>query len=144
MVEAITYGRANGRYACGDSYTNLTVVNFRGPGGVKASAYCCNMNIDMDGEPHAYGPPFEPTITPTENLRNGGWLDTAQNAAKKPLYEAALKTLEGLEKKKADLLKPPAPAGGAAAAAPPAPPDPKVIKCLDEQIAARKKELEWK
>ncbi len=42
------------------------------------------MNIDMDGEPHAYGPPFEPTITPTENLGNGGWLD-AQNAARKPL-----------------------------------------------------------
>jgi hypothetical protein len=144
MVEVITYGRANGRYACGDSYTNLTVVNFRGPGGVKASAYCCNMNIDMDGEPHAYGPPFDPKITPTENLRNGGWLDTGQNAAKKPLYEAALKTLEGLEKKKADLLKPPAPAGGAPAAPPPAPPDPKVIKALDEQIAALKKEMKKK
>jgi hypothetical protein len=129
MVEAITYKAAAQKFGCGDTYTNLTVVNFSGPGGVKASAYCCNMNIDMDGEPHAYGPPLDPKIKPIENLWNGGWLDTAQNLAKKNIYEAAKKAFEELEKKKADLVV----KAKASATPAPATPDPAVAD-LDKQL----------
>ena len=61
MVEPITFLRAGAKFACGDDiYTNLMVVNFTGPGGIEASAYCCNVNIDIDGEPQAYGPADNP------------------------------------------------------------------------------------
>ena len=73
MVEAIVPSRAADKFGCGKTYENLMVVNFSGPGGVKASAYCCNVNIDIDGEPQAYGPSDDPEIKPKERLWNGGW-----------------------------------------------------------------------
>jgi hypothetical protein len=140
MAGVITYRRADGRYACGDTYTNLTVVNFSGPDGVQASAYCCNMNIDMDAEPQAYAPPFDTHLVPMENLWNGGWKTTAQNTALKAEYDATTKHLEELEKKKADLSNAPA-AGAASSGKPGTPPDPKVLKQLDDQIEDAKKTL---
>src|SRR5258707_12993239 len=92
MVETIALKRAYstkykmqrfGSGTKGAAYTNLLVVNFFGPAGARASAYCCNMNIDLDAEPQAYGPVGDPKITPIENLSNGGWLGTAPNTAKK-------------------------------------------------------------
>ena len=61
------------------------------------------MNIDMDGEPHAYGPPFEPKIKPMENLRERRLAGHRAERGQETLYEAAKKTFEELEKKKADL-----------------------------------------
>ena len=58
MVEPITFLRAGAKFACGDAFTNLTIVNISGPGGVEASAYCCNMNIDIDGEPRPTARPI--------------------------------------------------------------------------------------
>jgi len=133
-VEAIVPRRAaKDGFGCGDAYANLTVVNFTGPGGVKASAYCCNMNIDIDGEPQAYGPSDDPKIHPREDLWNGGWRNEAQNQAKKDTYEAAKKAFEDLEKKKADLIAKEKPSNDPAKPAP-APPDPVAMKKLDKEI----------
>jgi hypothetical protein len=145
MAELITYERA-GHYACGDELTNILVVNFRGPGGVRASAYSCQMNIDMDAEPHAYAPPFDAHLQPLENLANGGWKDTAQNAALKVRWQGLLNRIDELEKKKADLLKPPAPAAGAGSGAgsqtaPPARPDPKALEDIDKEVKKVKETL---
>ena len=105
MVEPITFLRAGAKFACGDNiYTNLMVVNFTGPGGIEASAYCCNVNIDIDGEPQAYGPADNPRIKPKERLRNGGFRSPEQNQAMKDTYEAAKKTVQDLEQKKADII----------------------------------------
>ena len=140
MVEAITYRRAADRFGCGETYTNLMVVNFSGPGGVKASAYCGNVNIDIDGEPQAYGPSDNPAVSPKENLWNGGWLNPAQNAAKKATFDNAKKTFDDLEQKKADILaKANAPAGPAAP--PPAPPDPAAMAALDKEIGDAKEAM---
>src|SRR5260370_34755093 len=100
MVEAITYRRAADRFGCGETYTNLMVVNFSGPGGVKASAYCGNVNIDIDGEPQAYGPSDNPAVSPKENLWNGGWVSPAQNAGKKTTDDDAQKKCYDIQKKK--------------------------------------------
>jgi hypothetical protein len=147
MAELITYDRA-GHYACGDEFTNILVVNFRGPGGVRASAYCCQMNIDMDAEPHAYGPPFDTHLVPMEHLSNGGWRDTAQNTALQGQWRGLLNRIDELGKKKADLLKPPAAAaagsGAGSQAAPTAPTDPKVIEDIDKQIRKVKETLKDK
>jgi hypothetical protein len=140
MVEAITPRRAADRFGCGNTFENLMVVNFSGPGGVKASAYCCNVNIDIDGEPQAYGPSDNPAVQPKERLSNGGWLDPAGNAVKKKAYEDAKKKFDDLEQKKADLLaKANAPAGPAAP--PPAPPDPAAIAALDKEIGDAKEAM---
>jgi hypothetical protein len=122
MVETITAKRAYStkyniqRFGSGDAYTNLLVVNFFGPAGARASAYCCNMNIDMDAEPQAYGPFGDPKITPIEKLSNGGWLDAATNAAK--------------SKPSGDPTKPA-----------PAPPNPKAMADLDKEIVKAKQAM---
>jgi hypothetical protein len=139
MVEAIVPSRATSRkypsqrFACGKTYENLMVVNFSGPGGVKASAYCCNVNIDLDGEPQAYGPSDNPAIKPRENLWNGGWLNPAQNAGKKKTYDDAKKAFDDLEQKKADRVAKAKPSDDPAKPAP-APPDPAVLKKFDDEI----------
>ncbi len=140
MVEAIVPSRAADRFGCGNTFEKLMAVNFSGPGGVKASAYCCNVNIDIDGEPQAYGPSDNPAVSPKENLWNGGWLNPAQNAAKKKQYEDAKKKFDDLEQKKADILaKAKAPAGPTAP--PPAPPDPAAMAALDKEIADAKEAM---
>ena len=146
MVETITAKRAYSnkykiqRYGSGDAYTNLLVVNFFGPAGARASAYCCNMNIDMDAEPQAYGPFGDPKITPIEKLSNGGWLDTATNAAKKKAYDDAVKIFDDLGKKKADLIAKSKPSGDPTKPAP-APPDPKAMADLDKEIEKAKQAM---
>ena len=146
MVETITAKRAYSnkykiqRFGSGDAYTNLLVVNFFGPAGARASAYCCNMNIDMDAEPQAYGPFGDPKITPIEKLSNGGWLDTATNAAKKKTYDDAMKKFDDIGKKKTDLIAKSKPSGDPTKPAP-APPDPKVMADLDKEIEKSKQAM---
>jgi hypothetical protein len=146
MVEVIVPSRATSakypgqRFGCGDTYENLLVVNFSGPGGVKASAYCCNMNIDIDGEPQAYAPSDNPRLNPKENLWNGGWLTPAQNQVKKDTYDNAKKAYEELEQKKADLVTKSKPSDDPAKPAP-APPTPAAMKKLDEDIDKAKKAM---
>jgi hypothetical protein len=134
MVEPIAFLRARAKFACGDDiYTNLMVVNFTGPGGIEASAYCCNVNIDIDGEPQAYGPADNPRIKPKERLRNGGFRSPEQNQAMKDTYEAAKKTVQDLEQKKADIIAKSKPSDDPAKPTVP-PPDPAAMAKLDKEI----------
>ena len=143
MAEAISYKAVAQKFDCGTDFSHLTVVNFVGPGGAKACAYCCNMNIDLDGEPQAYAPLSKPKLRPSDNLGNAGWKKDADNEILKKKYEAGKLHLAELEKKKADLVakaKPgldpakPAPAPGKAAHDP-------AMEALDKEIAHKKKEL---
>jgi len=54
MADAFTYKAVPYKFSCGDDLVNLTVINFVGPAGAKACAYCCNMNLDLDGDIQAY------------------------------------------------------------------------------------------
>ena len=154
MADAFTYKAAAHKFACGNDYTDLTVVNFEGPDGAKASAYSCNMNIDLDGEPQAYAPLGKPKLRPKDNLGNAGWKSEAQNNVLKGQYEAGKLALADLEKKREQLLaakvapataKPgpvPAPAAAKSGLHPAAkPPVDPAVAALDKQIAAKKKHL---
>lgn len=103
MADTITYKLAGRRFGCGDEYENLTVVNFFGPGGARACAYSCNMNIDLDGEPQAYGPFNNASFKPLDYLENAGWKTQAGNDAVKSKYATAKKALDGLEQQKKSL-----------------------------------------
>lgn len=158
MADAFTYKAADHKFACGSDFTNLTVVNFKGPDGAKLTAYGCNMNIDLDGEAQAYAPFGKPKLNPKDNLGNAGWKSAADNAALKAKYEAGKLALASLEKQKEELLKPKAAAATAGVKPGPAPvsvPAPTLAKppagakptidpavaALDKQIANQKKYL---
>jgi hypothetical protein len=81
LSRAITYSAAPHKFHNGKNFSNLTVVNFSGPDGAKACAYSCNMNLDADGEPQAYGPLSKPKTR--EYLGNACWKSKAQNDALK-------------------------------------------------------------
>lgn len=104
MADAFTYKAVGQKFGSGEEYSNLTVVNFAMPDGTKACAYCCGMNIDLDGEPQAYGPFSKPDPRPLDYLENAGWLSQNQNNDKKIKYEAAKKNLTELESQKTKLL----------------------------------------
>ena len=107
---------ASHKFQCGDGFSNLTVVNFTGPDGAKLSAFCCNMNIDADGEPQAYKPLARTDLQNRDGLEDAGWKSKAVNDILKDKWESAVKLLEDLEKQKADLV------AKEASAAPPGPP----------------------
>jgi hypothetical protein len=115
MERPFTYKAAKDPFACGNTYSNLTVVNFVGPFDTKVTAYCCNMNLDLDGEPQVYGPLSK---NPIESWDNGGWKSAAKNAAKKPAFDEAKKLYDDLQKKKLELTTP------ASSSTPPAPAPP--------------------
>lgn len=68
MADPITFQAAPDTFACGKDFTNITVVNFRGPARSKICAYSCNMNVDLDGDPQAYGAFANHKIKPLEYL----------------------------------------------------------------------------
>jgi hypothetical protein len=107
MANEFTYKAAAHQYGCGEEWFNLTVVRFFGPEGARACAYCCTMNIDIDGNPQAYGPLSTPNVTPIEFLENGGFMRPDQNAAVKRTWDAqgeqALNDYKDLLQQKADL-----------------------------------------
>lgn len=144
MAEAITYKAVAQKFACGNDFTHLSVINFVGPEGAKASAYCCNMNIDLDGEPQAYAPLSKARLRPKDNLGNAGWKRDTDNATLKAKYEAGKKLLAELEQKKADLVAKAKAVPGPAPAPTPAPakaaPDP-AMAALDKEIVNKKTEL---
>ena len=75
MANEFTYKAADGKFRNGGDLEGLTVVLFYGASKeLLACAYTCYMNIDFDGDPHAYGPRDVPNITPFDNLWNAGWL----------------------------------------------------------------------
>src|SRR4051812_46803379 len=102
MANAFTYRAAPHKYVCGSDYSNLTVVLFYGPsarGVPLACAYCCNMNIDSDGDPQSYGPLNTINIRPLDYLENAGWvpIDRAGadfkhrgNSQRKAIYDAGI------------------------------------------------------
>jgi hypothetical protein len=104
LPQVINYQAAPKKFHCGKSYDGLTVVNFTGPDGSKASAFCCNMNLDADGEPQAYAPFSRPDLKNRDVLGNAGWKGKADNDAIKTKWEKKVKELEGLENKQADLI----------------------------------------
>ena len=77
MASVLTYRAAPSKYRCGSDYTNLSVILFFGPSSNTvplACAYCCNMNIDSDGDPQSYGPLNTPGIQPLDSLEDAGWV----------------------------------------------------------------------
>src|SRR5262249_40195690 len=132
------YKAAGKRFACGHTFTNLMVVNFTGPFGARACAYCCNMNIDLDGEPQAYGPLNKRTM---ETWGHGGWKSKADNDLKKPAFEEGKKAFDELEKKTREPTNPAAaPAKPAPAGTMPAPAAVTIAE-LDKQIKEAKARL---
>src|SRR5258708_2011250 len=76
MANLFTYRAAPSKYRCGDDYTNLTVLLFFVPSSGPLPlpcAYCCNLNVDSDGDPQSYGPLNTPRIQPLDYLENAGW-----------------------------------------------------------------------
>jgi hypothetical protein len=102
--QAITARAAEQKFQCGDGYSNLTVINFKGPDGAKLSAFCCNMNVDADGEPQAYAPLGRADLKPRDGLGDAGWKSKEENEKLKTKWEAAVKTLEDLERQKAEIV----------------------------------------
>jgi hypothetical protein len=78
MANEFTYQPAPHKYRCGNTYKNLTVLLFFGPASKSVPllcAYCCNMNVDSDGDPQSYGPLYTPNIRPLDYLENAGWAE---------------------------------------------------------------------
>jgi hypothetical protein len=141
MANEFKTARAKHKFACGQDFTNLTVINFLGPGDAKFSAYCCNMNVDLDGDPQAYAPIGGHNLRPIDNLGNAGWKSAADNAAIKLRYEAAKQELAGLEEKRAALPASTTPASTASIPAAKHPtPNPAAV-ALDKQIKDKKQHL---
>jgi len=142
--QEITPKAASHKFECGDNFSNLTVVNFTGPDGAKLSAFCCNMNIDADGEPQAYKPLARVDLQSRDNLGNAGWKSKDDNDILKGKWEDAVKLLEDLEKEEADLVakkaagSQPGPSTGAPTATPQ-----KSAPSLDE-VEKKIKEVEKK
>jgi hypothetical protein len=102
MASLFTYRAAPSKYRCGDDYTNLTVILFFGPSSTTvplACAYCCNMNVDSDGDPQSYGPLNTPRIQPLDYLENAGWVNPDKagadfkhrgNKQRKAAYDAGI------------------------------------------------------
>jgi hypothetical protein len=104
LAQSINYKAAANKFQCGSNYHGLTVVNLTGPDGAKVSAFCCNMNLDADGEPQAYAPFSRTDLKNRDVLGNAGWKSKAQNDTIKTEWQKAIKSLEDLEKKQADLI----------------------------------------
>jgi hypothetical protein len=109
MADPIVFTKEPVKWQCGNDLSNITLATFgfQSPGkktGAKdlgraiGCAYSCNMNMDLDGEPQAYGPLSKVTKT-LDWLQNGGWLSPDQNAAVKAAYEE----LEQVQKKIGEL-----------------------------------------
>jgi hypothetical protein len=90
-----TYIKDSRKWQCGNDFTNITLVTFKAPNGVTGCAYSCNMNLDLDGEPQAYGPTTRQHLV-QDSLENGGWRKPEKNAELKLQYEAAKLKLEQL------------------------------------------------
>jgi len=111
-----TYRAAASKYRCGSDYTNLSVILFFGPSSPTvplACAYCCNMNIDSDGDPQSYGPLNTPGIQPLDSLEDAGWVNPDKagadfkhrgNKQRKETYDAGISAArteyEGLQKQR--------------------------------------------
>ncbi len=100
MADTITATPVGTTFRCGNDYYEVKVINFQGPKDSKASAYCCNMNLDFDGEPQAYAPE-DTTLEPWDNLGDAGFLKPAQNAAKKQIFDGIKNNINTLKTQKA-------------------------------------------
>jgi hypothetical protein len=99
MAEAFTYKAVPARFHCGSENSHVQLINLTGPNNAKATAYSCSMNVDVDGEPQAYGPADKRPV-PRDSLQDAGWLAPAKNAEKKTAYDeqfpAAMQRLKDL------------------------------------------------
>ena len=133
MVQPITFLRAGAKFACGDNiYTNLMVVNFTGPGGIEASAYYCDLEHRHRRRAAGLWPGRQPG---TSSQRKGCGTEgssTEENQAMKDTYEAAKKTVQDLEQKKADIIAKSKPSDDPAK--PAVPLDPAAMEKLDKEI----------
>ena len=155
MAGTITWTKGSYEYACGSDFTGIMIFNFVGPSGGKMTAYSCNMNVDLDGEPQAYAPLDKAAkLRPMDGLGDAGYKDADGNTKQKGIYDIAKAELADLEKKKADLIaKATAPATAPGTSPPPVPTtpaatapaakhvaSPEIIK-LDEQITKKRKRV---
>jgi hypothetical protein len=106
VADTITPTPVAQTYHCGSDYMELKVINFEGPDDSKACAYCCNMNLDFDGEPQAYAP-LNSTLNPWDVLGDAGFLSSAANAAKKAKFDSIKNQIDALKTQKAAAKTPP-------------------------------------
>ena len=99
MAEAFTYKACPTRFHCGSENSHVQLINLWGPNNSRATAYSCSMNVDVDGEPQAYGPPDIHPV-PRDSLQDAGWLSPGKNAEKRAAYDqkfpAAMQRLNDL------------------------------------------------
>ena len=99
----ITVASVGQRFKCGSDYENLMLIEFKGPNGAKIVAYCCNMNIDFDGEPHAYAPlDHAANIQPMDVLGNAGYKTPVENEKERLKFENVKSQIAALETQKAN------------------------------------------
>src|SRR5262249_31204172 len=99
MAEVFTYKACPTRFHCGSENSHVQLVNLWGPNNSRLTAYSCSMNVDVDGEPQAYGPPDIHPV-PRDSLQDAGWLSPGKNAEKRAAYDqkfpAAMQRLNDL------------------------------------------------
>jgi hypothetical protein len=100
VADPITYSAAPTLYHCGSDFWELKVIIFKGPNDSKACAYCCNMNLDFDGEPQAYVP-LTSALEHWDNLGDAGFLDTAKNAQLKGVFDGIKSQIDALKRQRA-------------------------------------------
>lgn len=94
-------------FGCGgekDGIKGVSVVVFSGGNNARIAAFCCHENIDVDGDPHAYGREDDATqFSPQDSLEDGGWLSPTANAEAKAAFEQFPTLLPQLREKLANL-----------------------------------------
>lgn len=100
MPDTITPTQLATKYRCGTDYFELKVVKFLGPNDSEAYAYCCNMNLDFDGEPQAYAP-LNTTLEHWDELEDGGFLRPAVNTLKKQEFDRVKAQIDALKAQQA-------------------------------------------
>src|SRR5215468_9821174 len=99
MAEAFTYKAYPTRFHCGSENSHVQLINLWGPNNSRATAYSCSMNVDVDGEPQAYGP-LDIHPVPRDSLQDAGWISPGKNAEKRAAYDqkfpAAMQRLNDL------------------------------------------------
>jgi hypothetical protein len=107
MADPILFTKEPIKWECGNDLGNITLATFgfQAPGKPKGTkdlnrtvgcAYCCNTNMDLDGEPQAYGPLTKINDT-LDWLQNAGWRDTDQNAAIKVAHDELAKLTKKID-----------------------------------------------
>jgi hypothetical protein len=66
----MTFQDVPGRWRCGGDYPRVSLTSVTGPDGQVVYVYVCNVQVDLDGAPDAYGPPGTHHREPIGNARD--------------------------------------------------------------------------